>query len=91
MNDIQVLAILAMVSMTIPATLAFLFWSERNSVMEQRDNLEINFRDMQRDMKFWKNLAVGTETDDYLDDWQTPDDLTQWNFGPRDKWGSSNA
>ena len=91
MNTVQVLALLAMFSMSVPATLAFMFMRERNRAIQERDNLEINFRLMQNDMKFWKNLAVGTDTDDYLDDWQTPDDLTQWNYGPRDKWGSSNA
>jgi len=95
MNDIQILAILAMVSMSIPAALAFMFWKERNDVIEQRDNFEINFLDMQKDMKFWKGLATGDDQgldlDDYLDDWQGLRDEAQWHFGPRDKWGSSNA
>lgn len=95
MNTVQVLALLAIFSMSIPAALAFMFMRERNRAIRERDNLEVNFRNMQDDMRFWKGLATGDDQgldlDDYLDDWQTPDDMTPWNFGPRDKWGSSNA
>ena len=95
MNTVQVLALLAMVSMSVHAALAFLFWRERNEAIRAHHNLEVNFGLVQDDMRFWKGLATGDssglDTDDYLDDWQTPDDLTQWNYGPRDKWGSSNA
>ena len=94
MNTVQVLALLALISMSVPAALAFLFWTERNRAIHERDNLEVNFKAMQNDMRFWKGLATGEDHGfdyDYLDDWQTPDDMTQWNFGPRDKWGSSNA
>ena len=95
MNDIQVLAVLAMVSMSIPAALAFMFWKERNDAIEQRDNWELNFLDMQKDMKFWKHLAtgddVGLDIDDYLDDWQGYRiEEAELHFGPREKWGSSN-
>ena len=51
MNSIQVLAVLALVSMTVPAALAFMFWRERNEAWYQFNNLEHNYRTLSNHMR----------------------------------------
>ena len=92
MNTIQILALLAMVSMSVPAALAFLMWRERNYYRIEVLNAEerLYYIDMERE--YWRDLALAVaDTDDYLSNWLGADDDSQWNYGPQTKWGSSNA
>ena len=90
MNQIQFLALLAIVSMTIPAALAFLFWHERNVAIASLLDLEEAY--------YWSRsqLADAIEDRDYY--CRTASELagdfyTQFNeemavFGPREMWGA---
>ena len=61
MNEIQILAVLAMVSMSIPAALAFLFWRERNHYIDELYEADQQYYALLKEVKFWKHLATGDD------------------------------
>lgn len=78
MNSIQVLAVLALVSMSVPAALAVMFWRERNDALFQLDMLEHNYRTMVELRNFYRD-----ERNQYmfqLDLVASPDDTSQWDW-----------
>lgn len=96
MNDIQILAILALISMSIPAALAFLYWRERNNAHYMFENLEYNYRalvefnnaqsvtnrELQINNQYLTELL--SKHDIVPDPWEMynilPDDLEQWDW-----------
>lgn len=78
MDSIQVLAVLALVSMSVPAALAVMFWRERNDALFQLDMLEHNYRTMVELRNFYRD-----ERNQYmfqLDLVASPDDTSQWDW-----------
>lgn len=78
MDSIQVLAVLALVSMSVPAALAVMFWRERNDALFQLDMLEHNYRTMVELRNFYRD-----ERNKYmfqLDLVASPDDTSQWDW-----------
>ena len=68
MNDIQILAVLAMVSMSIPAALAFVFWRERNHYIDELYEADQQYYALLKEVKFWKHLATGDDVGLDIDD-----------------------
>ena len=57
MNNIQVLALLALFSMSIPATLAFLMWRERNYYMDELYEADQQYYSMLEERDFYRTTA----------------------------------
>lgn len=57
MNTIQILALLALVSMAIPATFAVRYWLERNYYLDELYNADQLYYDLLRDRDWWRNTA----------------------------------
>jgi hypothetical protein len=57
MNTIQILALLAMFSMSVPAALAFMFWRERNNYIDLLCEAEDLCYEMLRDRDWWRTAA----------------------------------
>lgn len=76
MNDIQILAILALISMSIPAALAFMFWRERNQALYMFENLEYNYRalskinkELKEEIRWWRSTSKVLQDDTSQWDW----------------------
>ena len=88
MNQIQVLALLAIVSMSIPAALAFLFWRERNDALNMLEETERFYSQEIETRRFWQNLALDYAGDN---DWDKGfDAAVNTIYGSDDQviWGS---
>ena len=57
MNQIQFLALLAIVSMSLPATLAFVFWRERNYYIDELYEAEQQYYAMLKDRNYYRTAA----------------------------------
>ena len=98
MNTVQVLALLAIVSMSIPAALAFMFWRERNIATTALLNLEHSYLNLQDEYQWsqfeleeaiidrdhFQKTAMDLAGDFY--DWQVNEELSV--FGPVAMWGT---
>jgi hypothetical protein len=79
MGTVQVLAVLALISMTVPAALAFLFWRERNAALVEVQYLNALMDSKKESADYWfdrwlklsrlygepKDLYTDYEFDDY--------------------------
>jgi hypothetical protein len=88
MNQIQVLALLAIVSMSLPAALAFVFWRERNYYIDELYDADQQYYAMLRDRNYYRDLALNLTGDS---DWDKGFDAavnTIYNSDDQVIWGS---
>lgn len=78
MHDLQIVAILALISISIPTALALMWWRERNEAWRQFHMLEHNYKIMVERRNYYMD-----ETNRLLyalDALALPDDTRQWDY-----------